>query len=270
MCREPAATRLRIFRCWSLVSAVWFILLAGCTQSPTGSSLTLGICADYPPFEFKREGQWVGLDLDIAQAIARELHTPLRVEDMDFSALIPALSSGRVDFVMAGMTVTEERKRNVLFSDPYFIARFALLFGGKRVDAHRIGIEWFNQKRIGAQLGSTLEHYAHTLRAQVTGMTVLSLGRNPVLVQELKAGRIDGVIVESAQASAFVRANPELAFQVLGESHSDENSYAIAFALQPAANAGLLRDQMNQILAQLRRSGELDRIQARWIGQPST
>ena len=75
--------------------------------------------AEFPPYELKKDGKIVGVDPDIMQAIADKLGMTLEIEDIAFDSLIPALASKKADVVAAGMTVTEERKQNVLFSDSY-------------------------------------------------------------------------------------------------------------------------------------------------------
>src|SRR4051812_47325674 len=94
--------------------------LSACTAGNLGvgeKTLVMGFSADYPPFEFKKNGEVVGLDIDVAREVAQALGFSLVLQDMDFSALIPALQSGRIDFAMSGMTLNEERKKNVDFSD---------------------------------------------------------------------------------------------------------------------------------------------------------
>ena len=89
--------------------------------------LRLGLSADYPPFEFKKDGRVVGFDVELAEELAKDLGYSLEIQDMDFSALIPSLTSGRVDFVMSGMAVNEERKKNIDFSDIYYTGKFAVI-----------------------------------------------------------------------------------------------------------------------------------------------
>src|SRR4051812_42225136 len=90
---------------WSLI----LLAIQGCSGSAKQEQkiLRLGLSADYPPFEFKQDGKVVGFDVDLATELAQELGFSLEIQDMDFSALIPSLNSGRVDFVMSGMAINE-------------------------------------------------------------------------------------------------------------------------------------------------------------------
>jgi len=103
-------------------------LLAGCSQETTGEekkTLVMGTSADYFPYEFvdtANGDEIVGFDIEIAETVTERLGYELKIEDMDFGSLLGALNAGRVDFVMAGMTPTEERKENAAFSDIYLSA----------------------------------------------------------------------------------------------------------------------------------------------------
>lgn len=254
---------------WILVFGLLLGLSLGlqaCTQSGSSSSeskpaLNLGLSADYPPFEFKKNGEVVGFDVDVARAIAQELGYSLSIQDMDFSALIPSLQSGRIDFVMSGMTVTDERKKNVSFSDSYFTSSFALIVDQKSSISKESDLQG---KKIGAQLGTTMEKYAKNKASQYSDMKVVSLGKNPVLIQEIKSGRLDGMVSEEVQASSFVQANPGLRFFPLSGG-STGDGYAIAFSKDPSKNT--LIERVNTVLKKLKDSGELNKIKLKWLGQ---
>ena len=114
------------------------IILAGCVAaffwmffdilkretviSHDASVLVMGTNATFKPFEYKEGGQVVGFDVDLAREIAKELGAELKIEDMSFDGLLPALEGGRIDIAVAGMSVTEERAKNALFSEPYYQA----------------------------------------------------------------------------------------------------------------------------------------------------
>ena len=243
---------------------VLFVVIFGlwsCHRSEQGSSLTqktltLGLSADYPPFEFKNKGEIVGFDVDLAEEIGRELGRKIVIQDMDFSALIPALQAGRIDCAMSGFTITEERKKNIDFSEIYFNTSFALLV--KKESAFSKS-EDFKGKRIGAQLGTTMEKYGKEQSQLYPGMEILALGKNPVLIQELKSGRLDGVLSEEIQAVAFAQANPALRYVHLSESNE---GYVAAFRLKSQ-----LKDQFNFLLSKLKNTGKIDQLRKKWLGK---
>ena len=234
----------------------------GCTRtdSKVDNALVMGLCADYPPFEFKKNGEFAGFDIDLAHEIARKLGYTLKIQDLDFSALIPSLQSGRVDFVMSGMTISEERKKNIEFSEVYFLSSFALIVPQA---SPFLAENQFQGKRVGVQLGSTMEKFAKEMSKDYSDMKIVALGKNPVLIQELKSGRLDGVLSEEVQARAFVEANPSLKFAPLSRHSGD--GYAIAFP--KGEKAVQLREKMNLALSDLRKSGKLEEIKTRWMAQ---
>ncbi|TLG72508.1 transporter substrate-binding domain-containing protein [Culicoidibacter larvae] len=164
-------------------------------QIKASGQLVLGTSADYPPYEFHviENGQdtIVGFDIAIAQAVADHLGVELVVKDMDFSGLLPALSTGTVDMVIAGMSPTEERKQNVDFSDIYYQAEIGVLVK-KDVLASYNDLASLDGKKIGAQQGSIQEEAA----LKVADAEVRSMPKVLDLVQELENGNIEALIVE--------------------------------------------------------------------------
>ncbi len=224
--------------------------------------LVVGMSADYPPFEYKKNGQIVGFDVDLAQEIAQQLGYTLKIQDMDFSVLIPSLQSGRIDFAMSGMTVTDVRKKNVDFSDVYFSNTFAVVLRKSTEFSHE---EDFKGKRVGVQLGTTMEKYGKEKAQSYPGMEVVPLGKNSFLIQELKAERLFGVITEQAQAVEFVKANPGLKFVPLEKT---PDGYAVAF--RKSSNPERipnLREKVNSILDQLQVNGRTEQLRIKWLGQ---
>src|SRR6478752_2726568 len=158
-------------------------------------------------FQHFADGKITGLDIELAQMIVARIGMSLEIRGIEFSGLIPALQSGRVDFVMSAMTVTEERKKTIDFSQTYYSNTLALT-ARKGFQFQKLGD--LHHTTIGAQLGSTMEKAGKDLAKKVEGMKILSLGRNPMLVEELKAGRIDAILMEQAQAIGYVKQQESL------------------------------------------------------------
>ncbi|MEF3302431.1 ABC transporter substrate-binding protein/permease [Paenibacillus sp. GYB003] len=219
--------------------------------------LVMGTSPDYPPYESvdaKGSGDIVGMDIDIAKTITAELGYELEIASMDFNGLIAALQSGRVDFVMSGMSATEERRQSVTFSDGYYTARNTIV---SRKEAAYETAGQLSGKLVGAQLGSVQEQFAETLE----GAKLKKLNKISDLVQELNSGRMDAAIVEDAVAIEMVRANPGLALSYLPAAEKD-NGYAIAFPKQSE-----LVDEFNRVLGQMKEDGRLQQIVAKWFDQ---
>ncbi|GAE24802.1 amino acid ABC transporter [Halalkalibacter wakoensis JCM 9140] len=170
----------------------------------TTTTLIMGTSADYPPYESVdlETGEIVGFDIDIAKYITAQLGYDLQIEDMDFNGLIPAMESGRVDFVLAGMTPTEERKENVDFSDIYYEATNLIV---SKESTEISSLEDLEGLKVGVQLGSIQEEEADEL-AEVYGFEVVKLNRIPEIMQELNAGRIDAILMEDTVAEGHLNA----------------------------------------------------------------
>ncbi|MFM1650640.1 transporter substrate-binding domain-containing protein [Brevibacillus sp. B_LB10_24] len=249
-------------------------VLAGCgSGASTGASnadnnqehakpkLIMGTSADYKPFEYhdtsSGKDEIVGFDVDIAKYIANEAGFDLEIKDMDFNGLLPALQSGRVDFVMAGMTPDEKRKKNADFSDVYFEAKNTIV---AKKGSGLAKPEDLAGKKIGVQLGSIQEEAANTIAESAKGLQVVSLNKLGEIVQELKSGRIDAAIIEDVVAKGYMTTNPDLEMSPLPQDGS--NGSAVAF---PKGSANV--DKFNQAIKKLQDSGELDKLIKKWFGE---
>ncbi|WP_239618057.1 ABC transporter permease subunit [Cohnella mopanensis] len=229
--------------------------MAYAASEPTVKKLVMGTSPDYPPYESvdaKSNGDIVGMDVDIAKAIASELGYQLEISGMDFNGLIAALQTNRVDFVMSGMSVTEERKKSVTFSDSYYTARNTIISQKKKAYDT---VEQLAGKLVGTQLGSIQDQYAATIE----GAKLKKLNKIADLIQELNSGRIDAAIVEDAVAVEMIRANPDLTMSFVPATEED-NGYAIAFPKQTK-----LVDDFNRALNQMKENGELQNIIDKWF-----
>ncbi|BAY37912.1 polar amino acid ABC transporter inner membrane subunit [Nostoc sp. NIES-2111] len=224
-------------------------------------TLTMITSPDYPPYEFydTKGGnrQIVGFDVDIANTLAQRLGFKLQIMESDFNGLIPALQANRADFVMAGMTPTPERRKNVDFSIIYYEAKDTIV-APKTSDLKQpqdlVG------KTVGVQLGTIQEQNAKKIAGKFPGIQLKQLNRVPEAIQEIKSGRIDAAIVEDTVAKGFAQANPELEFNVIP---SDEGSgSAIAFP-----KGSQLVAPFNQVLQQMRDNGELEKLATKWFSQ---
>ncbi len=191
--------------------------------------IVLGTAADYPPYEFIAEVdgelQVVGFDIDIAREIADDLGVELEIRDMDFDGLLAALVAGNIDFIVAGMVPTEERKESVDFSIPYYAAEQRFLVRAEDVDELN-SIEALEGKRIGAQMSTVQETIAEEMIENPAERRYLS--RINDLVMDLKSGRIDGIVLVGPVASAYATADSALELSDI--SFGQEDGVAIAVA----------------------------------------
>lgn len=217
--------------------------------------LIMGTSADYPPYESvdaKNNGEFVGLDIDIAKYITSQLGYELEITHMDFNGLVAALQTGRVDFVMSAMSATDERRQNVDFSDTYYAARNTIV---SKKSAPLETEASLSGKLVATQLGSTQDLYAETIE----GATLKKLNKIPDLIQELNSGRVDAAIVEDAVAIEMTSLNPGLAMHFL-PAESAENGYAIAFPKKST-----IVNEFNGVLSEMKDDGKLDEIVQKWF-----
>ena len=220
--------------------------------------LTMGTNAAFPPYEMVDEnGNIIGIDAEIAAAVAEKMGMTLEIKDMAFDSLITAVSSGNVDVVLAGMTVTEERKESVNFSDSYATGiQVVIVPEGSSIAS----IDDLEGKKIGVQSGTTGDIYcSDTPENGGYGEDAVSRYDNGALaVQALANGQVDCVVIDNEPAKAFVEANEGL--KILETEFAVED-YAAAFAKE---NTELL-DKFNTALAELKADGTIDKIVAKYI-----
>lgn len=204
----------------ALVGFVFAPLLARSVYSETKPNLVMATEAGYKPFDYLDEsGQVVGFDVDLAREIAKDQGRELEINNLSFDALLTALQSGKADMVLAAMTVTPERQRNVNFSNPYYQASQKIIVraGETKIKGKRDLVG----QRIGVQLGTTGEESARTIE----GAKISALTEVATLMSELGSGKIDAVIVDDQPAKLYAGRNGN--FKILAENLSEE-SYAIA------------------------------------------
>ncbi len=230
-------------------------------QTTDGGTLVMGTNAAFPPYEFVDENNEVaGIDADIAGAIAEKLGMTLEIKDMAFDSLIPALSGGTVDIVLAGMTVTPDREQNVDFTDSYAtgiqvvivpedsdIAPVEQEDGTMAVD--------LTGKTIGVQSGTTGDIYCTGDYGQEN---VKQYDNGALAVAALVNGQIDCVVIDNEPAKNYVEANPGL--KILDTEYITED-YAAAIA---KGNTELY-DQVNTAIQELKDDGTIASIIEKYI-----
>ena len=242
--------------------------------------------AAFPPYESKSGDEFVGIDIDIAKEIAKRLGKTLRIEDVDFNSIITGIETGKYDMALAGMTVTEERKKSVSFSDSYATGIQVMIV---RSDSQYQSIDdFFNYDeegnpvslkntdiKIGVQQTTTGDIYSS---ADVTGWGFNDLNEDESIktdrvtryktgadaVEALKTGKVDVVIIDNEPAKSFVASNTDGSgnspIRILETEYTNED-YAIAVN----KNSTVLLEKINQVLKEMKEDGTLDRIISTYI-----
>ena len=218
-----------------------------------GGVLVMATNAEFPPYEYHDGGEIVGIDAEIAKAIADELGMELEIEDIAFDSIIPEITSGKADMGLAGMTVTEDRKQSVDFTDTYAKASQKIIV---KEDSAIASPDDLTGVIVGVQQGTTGDIYVSDLEAD--GTTVERYNKGFEAVQALSQGKIDAVVIDGEPAKTFVAQTEGL--KILEESFTDEE-YAIAVK---KGNTELL-EKINGTLKTLKDNGTLDEIVAKYI-----
>ena len=233
-----------------LSAAAMLAVLSGCSGGDD-TKLVMATNAEFSPYEYHEGDAIVGIDVDIATAIAKELGKELVVEDMAFDSIIAAVTSGKADIGVAGMTVDPDRLKSVNFSNPYTTATQVIIVSEGSAVASPDDLQG---KKVGVQLGTTGDQYA----SDIEGASIERYNKGFEAVQALTQGKIDAVIIDNEPAKVFVSQSEGL--KILDEEFTTEE-YAIAIAKD---NTQLLND-VNAALAKLKESGELQAIIDKYI-----
>ena len=238
--------------------------LAGCGNSSknsdsksSGSSssekgeLHMATNASFEPYEYQEGGKVVGIDAEIAQAICDKLGYKLVIDDMEFDAIITAVTSGKADFGMAGMTVTDERKKSVDFTDPYTNAIQAIIVNES--DSKVSSKKDLEGATVGVQLGTTGDVYV----TDVKDAKVERFSKGADAVLDLTQNKVDAVVIDNEPAKKFVEQNKGT--KILDEPFENED-YAIC--LKKGSD---LTEQFNKALKELKDDGTVKKIIDKYI-----
>lgn len=236
------------------------LICCGCgakSMTAKEGKLIMATNAEFPPYEYKEGDKIVGIDAEVAKLIADKLGLELEIADVDFDSIIPGVQSGKYDMGMAGMTVTDERKEKVNFSDSYATGVQVVIV---KEDSEIKSIDDLEGKKIGAQQGTTGYIYASdTPENNGFGEENVTGYQNGALaVEALKGGKVDCVIIDNEPAKAYVAANEGL--KILDTEYVTED-YAICFAKENTE----LQEKVNDALKELIKDGSVKKVVDKYI-----
>lgn len=215
--------------------------------------LIMSTNAAFPPYEMTTDsGEFEGIDIETAQAIADKLGLELQIDDMDFDAALLAVQQGKSDMVMAGVTVTDERQNVMDFTDSYATGIQSIIV---KEDSDIASVDDLAGKKIGTQRGTTGYLYCSD---DFGDENVVAYDDGLTAVQMLNNGQVDCVVIDNAPAKEFIAANPGL--KLLDTAYVEE-SYAIGVGKGNAE----LKDAINTALEELKADGTLQAIVDKYI-----
>ena len=245
-----------------ILTALLLVSMAACSGGNDGMTLEKGKLimstnAEFPPYEMTTDdGGFAGIDIEIAQAIAKKLGLELVIDDMDFDGALMAVQQGKSDMVMAGVTVNPDRQKVMDFSNSYATGiQVVIVKEGSDVTMDNLG-----DKLIGTQRGTT--GYIYASDSPENGGYgedhVVAYDSGITAVQALMNGQVDAVIIDNAPAQEFVKANPGL---TILEGEWALEDYAIGFAKGNTE----LQEAVNKALAELIADGTVQKIIDKYI-----
>lgn len=223
--------------------------------------IVVGTASGYPPYEFidasKADKTVIGIDMEIAQALADKLGVKLEVQDMNFQSLLSSLTSGKVDIAISGINPTDERRKTMDFSDDYLPTEQMVLIRKADADKYK-SLEDLYGKTIGVQKSTTQETLT---KNEIKDAQIVGLAHVPEAVLELKHGKVDGVVVEGICGKQYLIYNDDLMFaEGIHFKNGTKNSAA---ALQKG-NEDLLK-VVNEVLRENTDNGNLKKWEEEYV-----
>lgn len=246
--------------CAALLMVV-VMAIAGCGKDNAKSDakvLRVGTEATYAPFEFQEENSkdYTGFDMDLIRAVGKQMGYEVQINNIAFDGLIPALEAGNIDVAASGMTITEERAKKILFSEPYYQAGITVMV--KEGDNSIKSFEDLSGKRVAVQIGTVSAEAA----SKIPNAQVREFNNSSDVFLELGIGGVDAVINDLPVSAYYLQQNPTCGNKLLPEVRSVE-SYGFAMSKKNAD----LKAKIDAALDELKKNGEYEKIYMKWFNQ---
>lgn len=225
------------------LSLIVCILLVGCTRNK--NELVMVTEAGFAPYEYYEDGKIVGVDIEIAEEIAQAIGKKLVVKDIFFDSIINELKSGKADMALAGMSITEERLKEVDFSIEYIKSRQVAIV---KKDSKIKDLAGIKNKKMAVQLGTVADGY---VTEEKIASEIVRQKKYLSMIEDLKANKVDLVIMDELPAREILKTNTNL--KIL-DGYVFEDSYGIAVK---KGNTELL-EKINDVLSELISNGKID------------
>ena len=218
--------------------------------------------SEFAPFEFKSlingKDTLVGADVELAKAIGEKLGVKVEFSVMSFDNVLASVQSGKADIAIAGISVTDERKKAYDFSDSYYTAENVVIVKKDKVNDFT-STESLAKQTVGTQKGSVQETVA---KKQIPKASVVSLASNGEMINELKSGQIQAVVLEKAIAEGYISQNNDLTLSNFNLKSDGSDAYAVA----TRKGSDDLLKEINAVIKDTKNSGKFDQ----WLKEAST
>lgn len=227
-------------------------MMGGMAQA---AETVVGVDANFMPFEFKVDGKLTGFDVDLFEAIAKEIGLDFKWQTMDFNGIIPGLQSKSIDAAIAGITIKSEREKVVDFSHPYYDSGLIILVAADNQDIKVL--DDLKGKRVATKLATTSEDF---LKKNVDTKELKLLPNTDNLFMELMSGGVDAVFFDSPPLLYFAQNQGKGKVKTVGPLYQGQ-PYGIAFP-----EGSPLREKVNIALLKFMEDGTYDKLYEKWFG----
>jgi len=235
---------------------------AAADAAPAAKVYVVGTDAAYAPFEYQNEqGQIVGFSVDLLNAVAQAGGFEVKYVNTPWEGIFNALTQGDRDMLISSITITEERKQTMDFSEPYFDAVQLIAV---RKDSNVTSFQDLKELRVGVQTGTTGDTVVTELQGKTSTLTK-RFESTPLALKELEAGGVDAVVADNGVVDHYVANNAGAGFKTVSDSSFEPERYGIAVA---KGNTALL-EMVNKGLSAIRADGTYDKVYAKTFGQPA-
>lgn len=207
----------------------------------------VGTNAEFPPFEYLENGEITGFDMDLVHEIGKIVDADIKIVDMAFDGLLPALQMKKVDLVIAGMTANEERMKTVSFTQPYYTASQVIIV--KEGDNSIKSFDDLKGKKVGVMLGFT----GDMVVSDIDGVKIERFNAAYAGIMALQAGKVEAIVLDSEPAKNYVAQNKGL---VLADADAEQEEYAIAVR----KNDKELLEKVEKALTEIKENGTYDKL----------
>lgn len=239
-----------------LIGASAALLGAVSTASAQGRELVVATDTAFVPFEFKQGNTYTGFDIDLWAAIAKELNLKYKLQPMDFNGIIPGLQTKNIDAALAGITIRDDRKKVIDFSDPYYESGLAILVSEKN-DSIKAAKD-LSGKSVAVKTGTATVDF---MKSQVPDAKLKLFPNIDNAYLELATGRVDASVHDTPNVQYYANTAGKGRVKVVGTVKSGD-FYGIAFP-----KGSELVPQVNKALATLKANGQYDAIYTKWFGK---
>jgi polar amino acid transport system substrate-binding protein len=232
-------------------------LLLGCqdddkNKNVGGEIIKFATCADYPPFEYYKNGNLTGFDIELAHLLAKKLGKTAIFEDMQFGAILVSVQNETVNAAISAIESSEEKRKECDFSNVYCKAGMALVY---RKGSQATSLEQLSRSKVAYQNGCSI--HMKLLKEKAPTAELIAMDKMNTAIESLKAGHVEYVFMDNIPAKSFCEKNDGLACSVVAVT---EEGYTVMFK-----KGSSLKAQVDKALEELKSDGELEKLKAKWL-----